>query len=229
MLTPDLLGVGATAMPVDRAYSLEAEVDGLLALLASVDEPAFVFGHSFGGLVAIEAALRAPERFRALALFEPVVVVLADRDGSDAAKAEVEKIGELMKTLVDDGYARWMELFIDWWNGPWFFRSLPDAQKAQQLATAHEAWRQAGVVMQSTVTTEKLSGLDVRTLFLTGTTSPTSARESARIAADAMPRASLDIIEGAGHMAPLTHGPTVNAKVLAHFESGGQAPPHVQP
>jgi len=213
----DLLGVGKTPMPADRPYSLAAEVDALLALLASIGEPAFVFGHSFGGLVAVEAALREPERFRALALFEPVIVVLAARSGSEEARAQCARVEEAKQLDTTGGLEPWLEWFIDWWNGPGFYRTLPEQARAQFLATAHEAHRQAGVVMTSTVSEEQLRGLAVPTLLVTGESSPTAARESAQIAQRAMPRAQLVSIRGAGHMGPLTHAPEVNRAVLELF------------
>lgn len=60
----------------DRAdgYSIDREVDDVAALLGDTG-PAFVFGHSFGGLIALEAARALPGRIRKLAVFEPGVSI----------------------------------------------------------------------------------------------------------------------------------------------------------
>lgn len=213
---PDLLGVGAT--PPVSSYSLAAEVDAVVEQLRRQAAPSHVFGHSFGGLVALEAALRIPDRVASLCVYEPVIVVLAGRQGSARARAEVAAIDDLMQLPVDDGGRVWVERFIDWWNGPGFFAGLPGPAQAPHLASALASHRQAGVVRDATVTVENLAALAVPTLFLTGETSPTSARESAGIAAAAMPNARVEVIPGAGHMGPLTHGPAVNAATLAFFE-----------
>jgi pimeloyl-ACP methyl ester carboxylesterase len=52
------------------AYALAREVDDILAVLGALAEPATLLGHSFGGICALEAALRAP-RLRNLVLYEP--------------------------------------------------------------------------------------------------------------------------------------------------------------
>lgn len=214
----DLLGVGRT--PLEGAYSLAREADALLSLARSLPEPPRVFAHSYGGLVAMEALLREPSAFRAMALFEPVVVVLAMRHGSDEAKEQRARIETLMREDVSGGdYSRWIEGFIDWWNGAGFYRSLPAAAQAQYLSTAAEAHRQATEVPRSTVTVEALAKVTVPALFLTGESSPTAARESAAIAARAMPNGSIERIPGAGHMAPLTHASAVNAAVLRFFDA----------
>lgn len=53
-------------------YSLQKEVDDVLAVVASQPEPVFVLAHSLGAVCAFEAALRT-SRIAGLALYEPPV------------------------------------------------------------------------------------------------------------------------------------------------------------
>jgi pimeloyl-ACP methyl ester carboxylesterase len=216
VVAPDLLGVGGTPLP-PGPYSLQVEVEALVARLSSSPTPTHVFGHSFGGLVAIEAALKVPHCFASLCLYEPVIMVLAARHGSEGAKHEVARIDALMGISIADGGRAWVEAFIDWWNGPGFFASMPEAAKAPSVATALESHRQAGVVGDALITVDALSALSIPTLFLTGETSPASARESAQLAAAAMKNATVEVVAGAGHMGPLTHASAVNERVLQFF------------
>lgn len=67
VLAPDLPGHGASPGPA--LASVEDMADWVLAVLdAAGVERAILAGHSMGSLVALEAAARAPERVRALAL-----------------------------------------------------------------------------------------------------------------------------------------------------------------
>ncbi|HTF07839.1 MAG TPA: alpha/beta hydrolase [Asanoa sp.] len=59
--------------PQGANYSIETECADLSAVRAATDAR-FVFGHSFGGLVALEAARRDPE-IKKLAVYEPGVSV----------------------------------------------------------------------------------------------------------------------------------------------------------
>ena len=212
---PDLLGVAGAPPPAN--YSLEREVDAMVGLLEGLQAPAMVFGHSFGGLVAMEAMMRVPSRFRALVAYEPVAIVLAGREGSEGAKAEVAVVDALMETSIDDGGRSWVEKFIDWWNGPGFFAAMPPAAQAPSVATALEAHRQAGVVKEATITRQGLATIMVPALYLTGVSSPSSARESAQMAAAAMPNGAVEVVDGAGHMGPMTHGKIVNGRILSFF------------
>lgn len=220
----DLLGVGNTPMPAE-GYSLAREAEALLALIESrasnasaASRGALVYAHSFGGLVALEAALLAPDRFAKLALFEPVIVGLASSHGSAEARAEVRAIDALMAIDTSDGYARWIEGFIDWWNSPGFYRTLPAPTREQYRSTAREAHRQASVVRDATVTLERLRALKVSTLWMVGDRSPCAARESAALAAASVAGARIERVEGAGHMGPLTHSVLVNERVLRFFD-----------
>lgn len=68
VLAPDLPGHGRSSGPARD--SVEALADWIAALVDAAGlETAALAGHSLGGLVALEAAARRPERVRALVLF----------------------------------------------------------------------------------------------------------------------------------------------------------------
>lgn len=223
---PDLLGMGQTPLPTSPPYSLALERDAVVSLLeqtaAASGEPAYVFAHSFGGLVALEAMTHRPELVRKLAVYEPVIVGLVHETGSAEARAQIARIASILQQPVDDDSPetgrRFVEAFVDWWNAPGFFAQLPEAQQQQHVETARHSYRQASCVAQMTLRAERLADTAVPTLFLVGETSPTSAREAAHVAARAMPQAALRVIAGAGHMGPLTHGGVVNQAVLSFFD-----------
>ena len=63
------------------------EVEDVEAVLAHVGEPAMLVGHSSGGIVALETALRRPTTLAALALYEPPVAVNAPLGGAALRRA----------------------------------------------------------------------------------------------------------------------------------------------
>ncbi len=65
VLTPDLPGHGANALPLAKV-TFKAYVNSLLDLLESCDEPVTLVGHSMAGLVVSEVAARRPEKIRRL-------------------------------------------------------------------------------------------------------------------------------------------------------------------
>src|SRR2546423_76240 len=64
---------GSTA--VGAASSIDLDASDALGLLDSLGVPsAHILGYSYGGVVALEAALIAPSRIRSLILLEPVLL-----------------------------------------------------------------------------------------------------------------------------------------------------------
>ena len=107
----------ARSRAVPPPYTVAANVDDLLRLLA--DRPAIVFGHSFGGDVALAAARRASSPIEAVLAYEPPLswldwwptssagsVALATGAGAGAgvdAHAASEEAGErFMRRLIGD-------------------------------------------------------------------------------------------------------------------------------
>jgi pimeloyl-ACP methyl ester carboxylesterase len=54
----DRRGYGLSAEGADGDYSLEREAEDIAAVAQTIGEPLFVWGHSFGGICVLEAAMR---------------------------------------------------------------------------------------------------------------------------------------------------------------------------
>jgi phosphomannomutase len=93
----DLLGCGLSEMP-DLAYSSELFVEQIVdALGAFFDGPMLLVGSSMGGAFAIRAAVRAPDRVKALAVIAPTGLGgVLDREATAPQRA----IGALFRTPV---------------------------------------------------------------------------------------------------------------------------------
>jgi pimeloyl-ACP methyl ester carboxylesterase len=73
-LAPDLPGHGQSDKPPFAWYSVERFAEALCAWCQSADfHPRVAIGHSLGGAIAVEMALRYPERIARLVLVNPVV------------------------------------------------------------------------------------------------------------------------------------------------------------
>lgn len=82
----DRRGYGEDICDKETDYSVAAQSEDAIRALAYHDlKPAWVFGNSAGGLIAIELALRHPELVKGLILMEPSLVF--DRESSDLIAA----------------------------------------------------------------------------------------------------------------------------------------------
>ena len=114
MIAPDLRGHGETAAP-DGVYTMDDMADDVIELLDALQirEPVVLGGLSMGGYVALSAALRYPDRFRALMLMD----TRAAADTPEAARNrqaladQVEATGTI--DAVVDGDAAQAVLAVD--------------------------------------------------------------------------------------------------------------------
>jgi len=214
VVTPDLYGYGATPnWPGRGAFSLAHEAEIVHALIGDAGEPAHLVGHSYGGAVALHVARLRGARVRSLALIEPVAFhLLTDR-------FEINALAESVARAIACGdYFGGCRSFIDYWSGPGSWDALPAATRDAM------APRLAKVALDFHAALDEPAGVDdfrrmsVPTLIVQGARSPQPTRRICELLADALPDAWVKTIDGAGHMAPLTHRDAVNAVITGHLE-----------
>ena len=97
-------------------FSVAEEVDDVLAVARHVGQPLVVYGHSSGGVVALEALVAAPASFAGAVIYEPACVVETPWGGAGGeilAKAQAAitagKPGTAMAIFTRDvtGYPAW--------------------------------------------------------------------------------------------------------------------------
>ena len=186
----DRRGYGGSIPAVPPARLAE-HVDDLLDVMG--DRPTTVVAHSFGCLVVVSAAIKHPERFLGLGLWEPQVPWMefwprSVRRGLEAMAAEVDT-----DALAERVYASMV--------GEEAWRRLPEDLRARRRAE--------GVAFQSDVVSGltppfRWEDLEVPSLFGIGLDTWPFAQEAATKLADSQ-SAGLFTIEGAAHSAHVSH------------------------
>ncbi len=137
-LAVDLYGSGKSpAWPGGRPLSLADEVRLLGHVLAAAGERFHLVGHSYGGAVALAAALAAPNRVASLILFEPVLfsVLIAEDPTQPAAREIVAVRDETVAALErGDPHASGAR-FVDYWMGDGAWAPMP-VPRREALASA---------------------------------------------------------------------------------------------
>jgi pimeloyl-ACP methyl ester carboxylesterase len=77
-------------------YAVEREVEDIDALIIEAGGSAFVFGHSSGAVLALEAARLLPTRIRKLALYEPPFII--DDSRPPAPRDYAPRLKELVRS-----------------------------------------------------------------------------------------------------------------------------------
>lgn len=216
----DLYGYGGSSpWPGDRPITLADEARAVAAVIARLDAPVHLVGHSYGGAVALHVALAHPGRLLSLAMIEPVAFYLL-RGGAPQDFGYFREINEIAQrvssAVVSGDYTTGMARFVDFWNGPGAWDSL-SAEKRRELCravgtVALNFW----TTMTDSTRRTALCQLRVPTLIVEGARSRPETRRICELLRATLPKTRSAIIPGAGHMAPLSHPAAVNAVIARH-------------
>lgn len=175
------------------------------AALALTDGPFALAGHSMGGRVAMQLAAAAPERVLRLGLL--------DTGAHLPAPGEAESRLALVATGERDG----IEAVIDAWLPPMLApanrenRPLRDEIAAMlRRAGVQTLKRQQQALLNRGDGFAQLDTVKVPTAFITGALDAWSPPEQHRAMQAHVPGATLTVIEGCGHMAPMEAPEAVN-------------------
>lgn len=213
-------GYGDTE-PVSAGASLtvDDEASAVLAVLSGVTGKVHLVGHSYGGVIALQLALTAPERFATLTLFEPApYAILADAGEPDLAAA-VERLNYAYIEDVEAGRTeKALATYIDHYNGrPGTWSDLGEKARAKLLAVADNVSAGLSASHGNRYRLTDYAGISIPTRVAAGSvTDPVHARLSELIAR-AIVGTELEHMPGAGHMLSLTHPSETAAIILRHI------------
>lgn len=216
LLAPDFLGYGASPhSPNGIDFTYQEDLQEVISLLDELDEPVILLGHSYGGFVALKAALARPRLVETLALYEPVIWGgLASHRGChihEVVKRFDPELLLLEKSAA--GSEAYLSRFIDYWNGPGAWDAMSATAKKPVIAGGEKIAAEVyEVVTDSTPHTDYLT-LEQPILILHGTVSPPEVLEMKDILRAQLPNVRTACIPG-GHMNPVRNPIPVNA----HFE-----------
>ncbi len=223
VLAADGYGAGKSpAWPADRPIRLGDEVDLLGPVFARAGDPFALVGHSYGAAVALIAALRRPDRIRALAVYEPTLFAVVDAESpppndADGIRDAVARAAAALEARDPDGAAR---CFIDFWMGTGAWDQMPEQRKAPIAASIANIRGWAGALLGEPTPLQAFSDLSVPVLYLVGKESPASSRAVARLLTGVLPRVEVVEFAGLGHMGPVTHPEIVNEVICRFLERG---------
>lgn len=216
VLAVDSYGSGRTAdWPSDRTITLADEVDLVAPLIDAASPPAYLVGHSYGAAVAVKAALRHPEQFGALVLYEPTLFALVDRlsappNDVEGIRAAVAGAAEALDRDDSDAAARF---FIDFWMGGGSWDRMPAERKPPMAQSIRNVRRWAHALMTEPLTLADLRALTMPVLVLAGGRSPRSSLAVAELLMETLPNVQRADFPALGHMAPVTHPEEVNVEI----------------
>jgi pimeloyl-ACP methyl ester carboxylesterase len=225
VVVPDLIGSGrSTPLAEGIPFHFTDDVAVVVRLLARLGAPAHVVGHSYGGLIALHAALRMagePARVRSLALYDPVAFGVLEPGRDADALGDLSRVSFAWGTSPSEHEA-WLRSFVDYWSGEGAWARLRDPMRAEFVRAGWVVHEGARTLVADATRGDAYRSLDAPVLLLGGDDSPLAARRVVQRLGESLPRARVAHVAGAGHMGPLTHPRPVHALIAAHLEAASR-------
>ncbi len=179
-----------------------------------------LFGHSFGGTVALRIALENPGLVRSLMLVEPVLFAAA-RETPAYAEMSCSQV-DLPVLIVRDREEAATRFHAEWGGGE-ALSDLPERQRRYITDRIHLIPAANPALMQDNARMLRpggLEGLEMPVLLVEGAESPGIVGAIHDALATRLPRVSRLVVPGAGHMVPITHPGAMAPAVQAHLDAG---------
>ena len=201
-----------------QRLTLDDELALLEPILAAVNKPMHVVGHSYGAAVALKFAARWPQRVRSLALYEPTFFSLVLRTPGSETRVQgiVDAVDASVARHAAGDAENAAEPFIDYWMGAGAWAAMPEERKpgVRRAVTLIGHWSHA--LCNDPLGPADLARLTMPVLYLAGERSPPAAHAVTAVLRPMLPDVTYRELARRGHMAPVTHADEVNA-IIADF------------
>ena len=215
----------------EHAFTLADEAARTIGIIDRSDCKVHLVGHSYGGGVALRAAIERPNRIASLTLYEPSAFHLlkAMNARGAAAFAEIQAITDkTAEGVITGDYRGAAASFVDYWGGPGAWAALRPSVQAALTRWMPKAPLDFRALIDEPTPASAYADLRFPALIMRGEHAPAPTKLIAETLPTLMPSAYLTIFAGAGHMGPLTHAPEVNAAIARHIAQSDARFPQIR-
>ena len=203
------------AIPQGIKYTLDEEVTFLGPIFRAGGDAFHLVGHSFGGAVALKAALRYRGQVQSLILFEPTLFALLVSSAPESPAArEIVRHTESTSRLADLGYDESAaQEFVDYWFHAGAWASTREEVRADIRGRMNLVGERWDALLHDSVALSDVASIDVPVLILTASNSNAPTRALGQLLIETLPHVHRIEMEGVGHMAPLSDPDRVNSLI----------------
>jgi lipase len=201
--------------------SLDDYADQVLAVADHVGEPIHLVGFSWGGATALHVGVAAAPVLASLTVVEPEAYsLLSASDGP--ALAVISELRQRWRNHVRAG--RWYEAFeefVDFYNGPGTFARWPAARRDVFLDAQRSRGDLWDVLFQASLTAQTLGTIPLPVHVVEGSATSVVDHTICDLVRRHVPRAEHTLVDGAGHMLPLTHATELTPALVGWIMRSG--------
>jgi len=220
LIAPDFFGSGSRGhWPGEHPFALTDEAALVVDIIDACAGPVHLVGHSYGGGVALRAAVERSTRIASLSLYEPTAFNILKTMGPDgqAHLAEIRGVADDVRQAVLSGnYHAAAHRFVDYWNGDGSWAAINPEKQAELVRYAPKAVLDFRALIDEPMPLVAYKRIHGRLLLLRGQHAPGPTEAIMRKLTSFMKPAAVITVAGAGHMGPFSHAEAVANAIAAH-------------
>jgi lipase len=208
---------GGTGPGVPGHRTLDDYADQVHAVVEYVGEPVHLIGFSWGGATALHMAATVPAVLASVGVIEPEAYSLLKAEDGPAFAVICNLRDQWREHVRAGNWYEAFEEFVDFYNGAGSFARWPTARRDAFLDDQRARGDLWDVLFDAPITAAALASVTMPVHVVEG--SATSVVDRAICAAVLwnLRCAEHSVIEGAGHMMPLTHAAEVSRALVRHL------------
>ena len=211
-----LPGCGGTDLLPDGKTSTDDYIDLIEAVIAHTKARVHLVGHSWGGTLAVAAALRGRATLASLTLVEANPCDVLRQNGDDELYAAAKNMSEAYIAAHHAGEPEAAKRVIDFWTGEGTFATLPPKMREFVVQTTPANVIDWPAMFAFRLPLSNYAKLELPVLLMHGTKSHPSLHRIAALLHTTIPGAKLEKITGASHLLIGTHPKEIASLIAAH-------------
>lgn len=189
---------------------------------ALLTEPMDLFGHSFGATVAMRLAIEMPDMVRSLTMFEPVYFAAAAADDPALMSGHAVRNTEFDAAYASGDMMEAARAFNRGWGDGTRWDAIPEQLRQYMADRIHFVPASAPFLFEDSaglLTKDLFSRATMPTLLMRGDQSQGTTVAINTSLERRLPNVRSVVVEGAGHMAPITNSKRVAALIADFWET----------
>lgn len=219
VLAIDLLGYGHADMPNHDHFTFEEEINRASSLIDKLlgNNKIHLFGHSYGGVIALRLCHDQPARIQSMTLFEPAAFYLLAHD--NALLSDVITMYQHFNALLQQQQClEAARFFINHWSGEGYFEELPRRFQQTLAKQSSKVLVDFKASQQGVLRLQDYQHLNTPTLLLTGKHSPAVLHRVSELVHQQLTNSTLLTLD-CGHMGPITESESINQLFIAFINA----------
>ncbi|PHS39509.1 MAG: hypothetical protein COA91_06170 [Robiginitomaculum sp.] len=220
VIAPNFFGNGKSSQwPADAQQTLDDQLTLISPLLADCDSVDIV-GHSLGGAIAMQAALRFHDKVQKLVLLEPTHYRLISNYKGGGPYRDIMNMFTVFQAAHDSNdWQPAAEMVSNFWHGPDAWSEMSKHHRIAVTWRMPPVFHELQAILSNKTPIETLAKITAKTLVVRGRTTVPAIMDTFELLQKHIPQWSYQVIGADGHMFPVSK-PDMTYQVLSTFLDG---------